>query len=85
MKHPVYTLETIYVMWCIVKAKVTETEMGMCLKYDDLIYNVITDIFCIIFRIFYNQQIYVIIYFNLIYNFKLTRLRPSFSRGHTCA
>ena len=55
--------------------------MGMCLKYGDLIYDVIMDLFVIIFRNFYNQQNCMIIGFNLIYNFTLSWLKPYFSRG----
>ena len=55
--------------------------MGMSLKYGDLIYDVIIDLFDIILRNFYNQQNCIVICFNLIYNFDLSRLQPNFSRG----
>ena len=57
------------------------TDMGMCLKYGDEIYDVIIDLFCMIFRDFYNQQNCMIIGFNLIYNFNSSRPKPNFSRG----
>ena len=40
-----------------------------CLKYGDLIYDVIMDLFGIIFMNFYNQQNCMVIGFNLMYNF----------------
>ena len=55
--------------------------MGMCLKYGDLIEDVIMDLFGIILRLFYNQQNCMIIGFNLIYNFNSSRLKPNFRRG----
>ena len=51
------------------------------MKYGDLIYDVIMDLFGIIFRIFYNQENCIIIGFNLVYNFNSSRLKPNFSRG----
>ena len=48
--------------------------MGMCLKYGDLIYDVIMDLFGIIFMNFNNEQKCVIIGFNLIYKYILSRL-----------
>ena len=55
--------------------------MGMCLKYGDLIYDVIMDLFGIIFRNFYYQENCMIIGFDLIDNFNSYRLKPNFSRG----
>ena len=48
----------------IVRSNVTD--MGICLKYGDLRYDVIMDLFGIVFRNFYNQQNYMVIGFNLI-------------------
>ena len=55
--------------------------MGTCLKYGDLVYDVIIDLFCIIFGIFYNQQNCMNVWLNLIYNFYSSRLKPNFSKG----
>ena len=55
--------------------------MGMCMEYGDLVYDVIMDLFGIIFKIFYNQQNSMIICFNFIYNFNLSRLKPNFNKG----
>ena len=57
------------------------TEMGACLKYGNLIYDVIMDLFGIIFRIFCYQQNCMIIGFNLIFNLNLSQLKHNFSRG----
>ena len=57
------------------------TEMGTRLKYGDLMYDVIMDLFGIIFRIFCNQQNCMIIGINLIYNFHSSRLKHNFSKG----
>ena len=54
--------------------------MGTCLNYWDLVYDVIMDLFCISFRIFYDQQNCMVICLNLIYNFYSSRLTPNFSR-----
>ena len=54
--------------------------MGMCLKYGDLIYDVIMDLFGIILRNFNNQQNYMIKGFNLIYVYYSSQLKPDFSR-----
>ena len=45
------------------------TGIETCLIYDDVIYDVIMDLFCFIFMISYNQQSCVMIDCNLIYNF----------------
>ena len=42
--------------------------MGTCVKYGDLIYDVIMDLFGIIFMNFYNQQNCMVIGLNLMYN-----------------
>ena len=55
--------------------------MVICMKYGDLLYDVIMDLFGIIFKNFYNQQNCMIICFNLIYNFNLSQLKPNFSKG----
>ena len=55
--------------------------MGMCLNYWDLVYDVIMDLFCVIFRIFYNQQNCMIICLNLMYYFYSSRLTSNFSKG----
>ena len=51
------------------------TEMETCLKYGDFVYDVIIDLFGVVFRIFFNQQNGMVICFNLIYNFYLFRLK----------
>ena len=45
------------------------TEMGTCLNYLDLVYDVTIDLIGIIFMICFNQQHCMIICLNLIYNF----------------
>ena len=51
--------------------------MGMGLKYGDLIYDVIIDLFGIIFRNFYNQQNCMSVRFNYsVYNFNSSRFIP---------
>ena len=65
-------------MYYIVRSNITE--MGTCLNYWDLVYDVIMELLCISFRIFYNQQNCMIICLNLIYNFYSSRLTPNFSR-----
>ena len=55
--------------------------MVISLKYGDLIYDVIMDLFGIILRNFNNQQNFMVIGFNLMHNFDLSRLQPNFSRG----
>ena len=53
--------------------------METCLKYDVFIYDVIMDLFGIIFSNVYYQQNCMIIGFNMVYNFNLLRLKPNFS------
>ena len=55
--------------------------MGTCLKYGKIIYNVIIDLFGIIFRNLYNKRNRMIIGLNLIYNVNSSRLKPNFNRG----
>ena len=55
--------------------------MGTCLKYGESIYDVIMDLFAIIFRNFHNKQNCMIIGFNLIYNVHSSLLKPNCSRG----
>ena len=56
-------------LWSIISSN--SEEMGTCVKYGDLIYDVIIimDLFGIIFMNFYNQQNCMVIGFNLMYNF----------------
>ena len=56
-------------------------EMGTCLKYGYLIYDVIMDLFGIIFMNFYNQQNCMVIGLNLMYTFNLSQLHPNLSRS----
>ena len=56
------------------------TEMGTCLNSLDLVYDVTIDLFCIIFRICFNQQNCMITCLNLIYYFYSYRRTPNFSR-----
>ena len=57
------------------------TDMGMCLKYGGIIYDIIMDLFGIIFRNFYNQQNCITIGFNLIYKINSSWFTPNFNRG----
>ena len=56
-------------MWSIISSN--SAEMGTCLKYGDLIYDIITDLFGKIFMNFYIQQNCMIhvIGLNTMYNF----------------
>ena len=55
--------------------------MGTCLKYGDLIYDVITELFGKIFMNCYIQQNCIIIGLNVMYNFNKSPVNPNFSTG----
>ena len=76
IKH--FYIITTSAMWSFIRSEITK--IGTCLKYGELIYDVIMDLFGIIFRNFYNKRNCMIIGFNLIYNVNSSRLKPNFNR-----